>query len=103
VGGFKFPNAPKIEIAPTIGAEVRSQQAPVITTDSDPLTLPHFLARTSSIALSQPVPSDRHDRPAPPTRRTQAPSKIARGAATDIAPTTVQFVSMSGASSGVSR
>jgi hypothetical protein len=48
VGGFQFPDAPKIEIASPIGAEVRSQQAPppVITTDSDPLTLPHFLART---------------------------------------------------------
>jgi len=68
VGGFKFADAPKIEIAPMISAEVRSQQAPppVITTDSDPLTLPHSLARTSSIA----VPSDWHDRPTLPTRRT---------------------------------
>ena len=79
VGGFKFPDAPKIEIAPTIGAEVRSQQ-----------TAPPVIM-TGTIA------------PALPTKRTQAPSKIAGGAATDIAPTTVQFVSMSGASSGVSR
>jgi hypothetical protein len=46
VGGFKFPDAPEIEIAPSANVS-RSQPSPspVLADCDDPLAIPAFLAR----------------------------------------------------------